>query len=151
MSLITFNSSVRVSQFCGASFFYQGGRNCILCVQWNILGKNAFTKNFNITSSTWYIEREIVVLLMKNFGQVAQNSFFVVYIEVSEGKFNFSKNYSAYRLQTLSQKFFPLGKNNSPGLSKLSSTSPGEHFGERDFENFFLIFGHWVKVFLFLL
>ena len=100
-------------------------------------GENAFTKNFNITSSTWYIEREIVVLLMKNFGQVAQNSFFFVYIEVFEGKFNFSKNYSAYRLQTLSQKFFPLGKNNSAGLSKMSSTSPGEHFGERVFENFF--------------
>ena len=62
---------------------------------------------------------------------------FFVYIEVFEGKFNFSKSYSAYRFQTLSQIFFPLGKNNSAGFSKLSSTSPGKQFGERVFENFF--------------
>ena len=62
---------------------------------------------------------------------------FFVYIQVFEGKFNFSKNYSAYRFQTLSQNFFPLGKKISAGLTKLSSTSPGEHFGERVSENFF--------------
>ena len=100
-------------------------------------GEKCFYEKFQHNFVDLGIEREIVVLLMKNFGQVAQKSFFFVYIEVFEGKFNFSKNYSAYRLQTLSQKFFPLGENNSAGLSKLSSTSPGKQFGERVFENFF--------------
>ena len=76
MSLITFDFSVQLLQFCGASFFYQGDRNCILSVQWNILRKNVFLKSFNITSSTWYIEKENVDLLMNNFGHVSQNSFF---------------------------------------------------------------------------
>ena len=67
-------------------------------------------KNFNITWSTWYIERfgrQNVDLLMKDFGQVSQNSF------------------------------FPLGKNRSAGLLKLCSTSTEKHSEEIVFENTF--------------
>ena len=101
-----------------------------------MLGKNAFSKNFNITPSTWYIERENVDLLMNNFGHVSQNSFFSSPMKFLRENSTDRKIVVFIDFRHRAKNFFSRQKNSS-GLSKLCSTSLGEHFGERVFENIF--------------
>ena len=139
MSLITFELSVQVSQFCGASFFPGWSKLRSKCPMKHLREKCFYEKiqhNF-VDLVYWKIWKTKCSPVDERLRTGFSKQFFLVFIEVFEGKVNFSKNCCVYRLQTLSENFFPLGKNSSADLLKLCSTSTGKHSEERVFENTF--------------